>query len=152
MQCSLSQRRFVLAIWIVLLAPLAAPAQQTEPAEPELPSGFPFSTDVLPNIEAPTLGGLQYWGDQLIFRGWRVQRHVLTGHCRLLDEDNVRHAAGSFEHCAAELAKIRRRDKLPPVEGKVVIALHGLIRSRFAMSSLARHLEEKGDYTALTFG
>ncbi|MGQ9575532.1 MAG: hypothetical protein ACUVUC_09450 [Thermoguttaceae bacterium] len=32
----------------------------------------------------PTLGGKQFWADELLFHQWRIQRNVLTGHCRLL--------------------------------------------------------------------
>ena len=44
----------------------------------------------------PTLGGKQFWADELFFHQWRIQRNVFTGHCRLLDEHDLRHASGTL--------------------------------------------------------
>ena len=33
-----------------------------------------------------TLGGRQLWGDVAVFHDWRIQKNILTGHYRLLDE------------------------------------------------------------------
>lgn len=87
-----------------------------------------------------TLGGKQFWGDELICRGWRIQRHIYTGHCRLLDPDDVRHAWGSFEACRSLLAEVCRDQRLPPMQGRVVLVLHGMIRTRSAMLPLARRV------------
>ncbi len=104
------------------------------------------------NLAFPTLGGKQFWADELVFRGYRIQRHAITGHYRLLDEKNVRQAWGRFDECRAALDEIKRRDKLPPLDGKVVLVLHGLGRSREGTSGMAKFLEAKGDFTALTVG
>ena len=74
----------------------------------------------------PTLGGTQFWTDQMVFHDWRIQRNQLTKHCRLLDGKNYRHTWGSFEHCQGTLHKLQKQLKLPAVKGKVVIVLHGL--------------------------
>lgn len=42
----------------------------------------------VPQPGAPTLGGMQFWGDVCYFQGYRIQRHVFTGHFRLLDKHN----------------------------------------------------------------
>ena len=55
------------------------------------------------NAVTPTLGGKQFWGDELFFHRWRIQRNSLDGHCRLLDERNCRRAWGTFEQCQAKL-------------------------------------------------
>ena len=55
----------------------------------------------------PTLGGKQFWADELFFHQWRIQRNVLDGHCRLLDENNLRHASGTFDECRAALEQIK---------------------------------------------
>src|SRR5262249_44699969 len=47
------------------------------------------------------------------------------------------------------LEKIKIRDKLPPMKGKVVLVLHGLGRTRDAMSSMSQFLENEGEFTAL---
>jgi len=102
-----------------------------------------------PNAATPTLGGMQFWGDELLFRGWRIQRHATTGHCRLLDEHNYRHAWGTFDECQARLDQIKRDQSLEPMHGRVVLVLHGLGRTRGSMRSLAKHLRQNGDATVL---
>ena len=98
-------------------------------------------------VPMPTLGGKQFWGDELFFHQWRIQRNVVTGHCRLLDAKDLRHTWGTYEHCRTRLDEIRRDGKLPPMQGKAVICLHGLCRSRSSMAPLARYLEEHAGYT-----
>ena len=107
----------------------------------------------LPDVTAmPTMGGKQFWADELFFHQWRIQRNVLTGHCRLLDEKNYRHESGTFEQCRAELTRIGRRRKIPPMRGKAVIVLHGLFRSRASMEKLCASLRHNSDYTVLNVG
>jgi hypothetical protein len=100
----------------------------------------------LPNVPLLTLGGKQFWADVRHCHGWRIQRHVHTVHHRLLDPRNIRRACGQREHCEEALNDIRRRDGLPPMTGRAVIVLHGLIRTRSAMSGLCRILETTGRY------
>lgn len=101
------------------------------------------------NLKLPTLGGVQFWADELHFHQWRIQRNIFTGHCRLLDAGNVRHAWGSFEQCKAHLDKIKRNRKLPPMKGKAVILLHGLVGFRSTMEDVGKYLQEKGGYVVL---
>ena len=101
------------------------------------------------NLQSPTLGGKQFWSDELIFREWRIQRNAITKHCRLLDETNKRRVWGTFEQCQTKLERLKEELALPPLSGKVVIVLHGLCRSRSSMSGLCEYLSEKGDYTLL---
>jgi len=95
----------------------------------------------------PTLGGKQFWADESFFHQWRIQRNVLTGHCRLLDEANRRHAQGTYLQCRVKLEQIKRQRNLPPMQGQAVIVLHGLLRSRSSMSKLCRHLANDGQFT-----
>jgi len=118
---------------VVLLAWLAALPGRADP----------------PNVTWKTMGGKQFWADELFFHHWRIQRNVLTGHCRLLDGADMRHAWGTFEQCRAKLDQIRRERNLPPMRGKVVIVLHGLFRSHDSMVPMCRYLEEQGGYTLL---
>src|SRR2546423_3250336 len=83
-----------------------------------------------------TAGGKQFWADVWFFHDWRIQCHALTGHYRLLDGANRRHASGTYEVCHEKIDEIRTRDKLPPMEGKAIVVLHGLFRTRSCMSSL----------------
>jgi pimeloyl-ACP methyl ester carboxylesterase len=109
-------------------------------------AGARFDPDV---IFQQTLGGLQFWGDELFFRDWRIQRHAVDGHCRLLDPANVRRASGTFDQCLAELEKVKRKRSIPPMKGSAVLVLHGLGRTRGAMASLCRYLAEQGGYSVV---
>lgn len=103
-------------------------------------------------MRSRTLGGKQYWADELVFHEWRIQRNVFTGHSRLLDGADRRHAWGTFDACHAKLEEIRRRDNLPPMRPCVVILLHGLFRARGSMDKLARSLRENSDWTVVSVG
>lgn len=48
--------------------------------------------------------------------------------------------------------EICKRDKLPPMEGKAVVILHGLFRSRSAMASLRKAIAGAGAYTVFCMG
>jgi hypothetical protein len=100
----------------------------------------------LPNVPLPTFGGEQFWSDELIFRGWRIQQNVWAGHYRLLDPKDIRRAWGTFEQCQAALDSAKRRDNLPPLAGPAVITLHGLIKSRDDMQTIGDFLEDEGHY------
>lgn len=47
---------------------------------------------LLPNIPTETLGGKFFWKTIETYRGWKVQKNIVTGHYRILDEYNVRQA------------------------------------------------------------
>lgn len=116
------------------------------------PQDKPVKEAAKPNLAVPTLGGAQLWGDELVLRDWRIQRNVVTGHYRLLDGRNVRHAWGTFEVCRGKLEEIRQQRKLPAIKGRVVLVLHGLGRTRGAMGRLCSYLEKNGGYTVLSVG
>lgn len=103
----------------------------------------------LPDIKLPTLGGKQFWTDQLLFHHWRIQHCAVTDSYRLLDGKNFQHASGDYVTCRAKLEEIKRAKGLLPMKGKVVIVLHGLFRSRASMRKLCEYLEANGGYTAL---
>lgn len=104
------------------------------------------------NVPTPTWGGKQLWTDELLFRDWRIQRNVLTATYRLLDGSDVRRAWGTFAECRNKLDQIRREQKLPPMQGKVVILLHGLGRTRAATHGLEKYLTAHSNFTVLEFG
>lgn len=90
----------------------------------------------LPNLNAPTLGGLQLWADVAWADDWRVQRHVWSRHYRLLDPANNRRAWGSESYCVS---------LLPSSETEhLVVLLHGLGRTRNSLGGLKEALEQKG--------
>ena len=101
------------------------------------------------NIDSPTFGGMQFWSDEVVFHEWRIQRHAVSGHYRLLDEKNIRRAWGKFEDCTRELTRIKQDKQLPPLKPRVILVLHGLVRSRDSMDSLCTYLREHGDYSVL---
>src|SRR4051794_19577483 len=96
------------------------------------------------NLALPTLGGDQFWSDQLVYHKLRIQRNELTGHFRLLDSTDVRRAWGTEEECRAALETLKRDKKMSPLKGRAVITLHGLGRTRNAMNAIGRHLEKDG--------
>ena len=128
----MARRPIVLCLLAVVGLPVASDAGRS--AEPSLIDG----------LRMPTLGGKQFWADELFFHQWRIQRNALDGRCRLLDGHNFLHASGTFAQCRAKLEQIRRQRKLPPMTGKAVIVLHGLFRTRSSMSRLCRYLQEQG--------
>ena len=98
-------------------------------------------------VSMKTLGGGQFWGDVVFFHGWHIQQNVFTKHYRLLDEHDNRHASGTLEVCQAKLKQIREEQKLPPMKGRGVVLIHGILRSSKCMSSMAETLEQAGFQT-----
>ncbi len=103
------------------------------------------------NWKVPTWGGQQYWTDVHFRMGWHIQRNAATGHFRLLDEKNTRHAWGNQAHCQQVLQQIVQEGRVPKVSGRVIVVLHGLIRTRNSMSSLADFLQRETDATVINF-
>lgn len=95
-------------------------------------------------LNMKTLGGRQFWGDVLFFHDWRIQKSVLTGRYRLLDGRDFRHAAGTLDECRQKLEEIKIARKLPPMCGKGVILLHGIVRSSKSFSKMRTSLEQNG--------
>lgn len=91
----------------------------------------------LPNLQTPTFGGLQYWADELICHGYRIQRNATTGHYRLLDAEEERLAWGTCDQCRVKLDEVKRDRKLKPLPPRVVLTLHGIARTRHSMSAVA---------------
>ena len=130
--------------WILLTSWLTKPVVPGEPDERLNPDD-----PLPPNVESPTFGGWQLWGDELVFHGWRIQRHVSTGHYRLLDEMNLRHAWGTFEQCRVKLEEIKAAKHLPPMQGRIVLLLHGMLRTCTSMHKLAKSLDDTRLYEAV---
>lgn len=96
------------------------------------------------NVPMKTLGGRQFWGDVRFFHDWRIQHNVFTGHYRLLDGNDVRHAWGTREACERRLEEIRRERKLPPMSGRAVILVHGIVRSSKSFDPMKEELLAAG--------
>ena len=102
---------------------------------------FTFTSQAMPNIKFPTLGGVQFWNDTSIHSGWRIQRNAITGHYRLLDPNKIRHAWGGLDHCNTKIKGLNLPVK---TQQKVFLLLHGLGRSHFSMNHLAQQLRSHG--------
>ncbi|MEX0868012.1 MAG: alpha/beta fold hydrolase [Pirellulales bacterium] len=139
--------RMHIAVWLILtLFVVTAGAQAGELPE----HGSDGTDEDMLNWQMKTFGGKQLWTDVRFFHGWHIQRHALTGHYRLLDGEQRRLAWGSFDDCEAALAKIKQEQ--PAMQGKAVILLHGLFRTKGAMKGMERFLAEQGGYTVFRMG
>jgi pimeloyl-ACP methyl ester carboxylesterase len=116
------------------------PVWAEEPATPLESVLKPWSQD----WSMQTLGGRQFWGDVQFFHDWRIQQNVFTGHYRLLDGKDFRHASGTLAECQDRLAEIREVRKLPPMSGRAVVLLHGIIRSSKSIYKVADRLRAEG--------
>ncbi len=113
-------------------------------------SDHPKAIDATYSGGVPTMGGRQLWGDVSYFHGWRVQHNVLTGHYRLLDAADRRHESGSLKKCEDKLKTIRDEMKLPPMQGKAVLLVHGIGRSSKCFKGLGKAMREDG-YNVVPF-
>lgn len=120
---------------------LRASAQETPEADEDADPNW--------NVPTTTLGGKQFWADELIHGSWRIQKNVVYGHYRLLDPHNVRRAWGTWDECYRQWLELKKAENVPPLKPKVVLALHGLGRSRASMKKLVEYLSEHGDYDVL---
>ncbi|MEL6428250.1 MAG: hypothetical protein AAFZ87_01675 [Planctomycetota bacterium] len=99
------------------------------------------SAGLMPNLAVPTAGGQQLWTDVAWDGGWRVQQHVWTGHARVLDGSDVRRGWGGVDACLAAFDEARPRQGS---QRPLVVALHGLWRSRGSLGPMKRALEGAG--------
>jgi pimeloyl-ACP methyl ester carboxylesterase len=133
----------IIATLFLVASPERLPAQEFPGApRPEQLNVEPLNF----NVEFPTWGGKQLWTDVLHFHEWRIQRNVFTAHYRLLDGEDKRHAWGTYQQCRVRLEQITAEKNLPPMQGKAVLLLHGLFRTRESMAGMAEYLEREGGY------
>jgi hypothetical protein len=135
-------RRLFPSFAIFALAAVASPICAQTPLPMATAAPVP-----LPSLALSTLGGEQFWSDELVYGAWRVQRNVLTGHCRLLDANDVRRAWGTDQQCREALAEARRTGAIKPLDGRAVITLHGFGRSRDHMTGIGEFLAEEAKCT-----
>lgn len=53
---------------------------------------------LLPNLPIKTMGGKMFWDTLDRRNGWKLQQNLITGHFRILDQDNMRQAWGLEEN------------------------------------------------------
>lgn len=96
------------------------------------------------NVKVKTLGGPQFWADEYVFAGWRIQKNVFTKNHRLLDPDHTRRAWGSYQGCRVAFEKVRHKENLRSDSDKLVVLLHGLGRSHHSLALLAKAFRDAG--------
>lgn len=131
--------------WLSFLLLIVAPsvAQISDVPEKE-PIGYL-------NWPTKTLGGRQFWSDVRCVGGWKIQRHSNTGHHRLIRPDWTRMAWGNLAHCEQELEKRIGAGEVVPHSGKLVIVLHGLVRTSNSMAELGNYLKKHGEFQTINF-
>ncbi|MEL6177565.1 MAG: hypothetical protein AAFS10_01370 [Myxococcota bacterium] len=99
-----------------------------------------------PRLSAPlpTWGGKQLWGDIFVQRGWRIQEHVWSPNCRLLNPHNRRIAHGTWPQCRTAFERLRLNRDIQPHNHHAVVILHGLIRSKESVWGLSQAAREAG--------
>jgi pimeloyl-ACP methyl ester carboxylesterase len=130
----------IVAALVLAMLPVAVVAQP--PPAIRLPDGL--RRLMSEELRMQTLGGRQFWGDVQFLHGYRIQRNVFTGHYRLLDERDWRLASGTLDECRAKLDDIRNRQNLPPMSGRGVIVLHGIVRSSKSLHRVTDQLRAEG--------
>ena len=140
--------------WVVVTAVLATNGPSLGDAADEKASVLEDSTqsefDMPMNVPLKTTGGTQVWTDYRYRDGYRLQKHALTGHWRLIDEDDVRRAWGNREQCGQALDK----KGPPPAVGRAphfVVLLHGLMRTQRSMIPLELAFNEAGYHHVIRF-
>lgn len=74
------------SLWIKILSALAT--------DPNVIGRMLDNIGCLPNIKGKSIGGVFFWEDLANVNGWRVQRNLVFGNCRILDPENIRRAWG----------------------------------------------------------
>jgi pimeloyl-ACP methyl ester carboxylesterase len=151
------QQRFSRKLrWICVSMTLLAASTQSFAADEKGKAAKAKSKNPCAAIEEPTwtmktLGGRQFWGDVHFFHGWKIQQNIITSHYRLLDNRDHRYASGTLKACQTKLAEITKKCELKPMTNeKVVIVVHGIIRSSKSMKTMKARLE-KENYTVVPF-
>lgn len=100
--------------------------------------------NLLPNIEMRSGGGRYIWRDESVRGGWRVQTNVVTGHCRVLDPDQVRRAWSLDPDACRQAFAEKAPDANVQEERPLVFLVHGLYGSRFSMKDIESGLTDAG--------
>ena len=89
------------------------------------------------------------WGDVYFSREHRIQKHARTGMYRLVDSRSLQRTTGSWEDCKRRLDERETEDNVTPLQGRVVILLHGFGSGAFTMRRLADWLREREEFDAV---
>ncbi len=94
------------------------------------------------NVKLPTLGGKQFWTDYRWDDGWRLQENAITGHWRVLSPNNTRYGWGTRAACEQVFQQHIDPDRIP--EERIIVLLHGLMRSSGSMAPIGEALRKEG--------
>lgn len=104
------------------------------------------------NVGRLTLGGTQFWTDQMVCHGWRIQKNIQFGQHRLLKPTNRVATTGTYEDCRQAFLDVFRQSEFPRIPSTVVVTIHGLGRTRKSMEPIGEYTSEKGDFGWINFG
>ncbi len=104
------------------------------------------------NWKVPTLGGMQFWTDHRNVAGFRLQQNALTARWRVLDPQHFRLCWGTRSECESEYDRIAAEELADFRYDRVVVLLHGLMRTPRSMSGLASFLETEGNLATIRPG
>lgn len=133
------------AAWtvVILLSTYATVCQaQQLPDNQDLNRLWNHLSEKVPAMK--TMGGRQFWGDVQFYQGWKIQQNVISKHFRLLDPADQRHASGTLEECQQRLEELKQEKQLPPMQGRAVILIHGIIRSSKSFDKLKQACQKSG--------
>lgn len=74
----------------------------------------------MPNVESSTMGGKVFWDTITSYDGWRLQKNKLTGHCRLLDPNDIRKAWGAYSAMTDAFEQLLSNEQELLSEGQTV--------------------------------
>ncbi len=66
----------------------------------------------MPNIPLRTNGGKVFWNELANVNGWRLQKNMVWGTCRIIDPDNIRRAWGGEEAMTKALKELQAQMEL----------------------------------------
>lgn len=122
-----------------------------DPQDRDVAAGEEGPVSLRFNLPIKTAGGTQLWTDYISRNGYRIQKNSLTGHCRLVDENDVRRAWGSRQQCDKALAALAPAPEAPEKPRHVVVLLHGLMRTHHSMKPMEDKLKDCGFDDACRF-
>ena len=71
-----------------------------------------------PNWDRSTGGGPVWWNTLDSYKGWKLQQHKLTGHCRILDDSDVRRAWGDAAKMRQSFDDVKKQLSTTPKKNK----------------------------------
>ena len=77
----------------------------------EEPSGKVMVPQDFPGVEGHVMDSEIWWTVLDSFRGWKLEKNKVTGHCRIIDPDKLRTAWGRESEMRAAFEKVKNQLK-----------------------------------------